>query len=221
MGDDIIADGKVKSRMLLCVDESALARIIDRTVTTMVAWQAIRAEYEAQHELPRSLLARLNAVRQGSSESYGDNGERLYELMEKLADSECDAADQLATNALIQRLRSSSERGSLVLMLASVAAAGLKAAVRELKSAVLLIERTAVVDRPAREEGPVLNVAANGMKETREWCNCGRVGLLKRDCHQFKRNDGGQGHQPASALMIRAACVDAAPSEHAVEGAVT
>ena len=66
VADDVIADGKVKSRMLLCVDDSALARIIDRAVTTMVAWEAIRAEYEAQHELRQPLLVRqLNAVRQG------------------------------------------------------------------------------------------------------------------------------------------------------------
>ena len=31
---------------------------------------------------------------------------------------------------------------------------------------------------------------------------------------------GGQGHRPAAALMIHASCVDAAPSEHAVEGAL-
>ena len=73
MADDVIADGKVMSRMLLCVNGSALARIIDRAVTTMVAWEAIWAEYEAQHELRHRLLLRqLNAVRQASSEAYGD-----------------------------------------------------------------------------------------------------------------------------------------------------
>ena len=94
--DDVIADGKVKSRMLLCVDDSALARIIDRAVSTRVAWEAIRAEYEAQHELRQPLLVRqLNAVRQGSSEAYGDYAERVYEFMEKLAETDIDDADQL------------------------------------------------------------------------------------------------------------------------------
>ena len=46
------------------------------------------------------------------------------------------------------------------------------------------------------------------------------MGHLKRDCRQPKRNDGGQGHRPAAALMIHAAFVDAAPSEHVVEGAL-
>ena len=74
--------------------------------------------------------------------------------MEKLADTEFDAADQLATNALIQGLKSSGERGSLILMLMTVAAPGFNKVVRELKSAVRLIERTAaaVEDKPAREE---------------------------------------------------------------------
>ena len=156
----------------------------------------------------------------GSSEAYGDYAERVYELMEKLADTEFDAADQLATIALIQGLKSSGERGSLVLMLTTVAASGFNEDVRELKSAVRVIKRTAVEDKPSREEGRVLNVEANRKKETRKCYKCGRVGHLQRDCHQPKRNDGGQGNRPAAAMMIHAACVDAAPSKHAVEGAL-
>ena len=149
VADDGIADGKVKSRMLLCVDDSALSRIIDGAVTTMVAWEAIRADYEAQHELRQSLLVRqLNGVRQGSSEAYGDYAEWVYELLEKLVNT--DAADKLETNALIQGWKNSGWRGSLVLMLATVAASGFNAVVKELNSAVRLIERTAVENKPAR-----------------------------------------------------------------------
>ena len=58
MADDVIADGKVKSRMLPCVNDSTLARIIYRVVTMMVAWEAIQVDYEAQHELRQQLLVR-------------------------------------------------------------------------------------------------------------------------------------------------------------------
>ena len=49
--DDVIANGNMKSRMLLRVDDSAPARILDQAVSTRVAWEAIRAEYETQNEL--------------------------------------------------------------------------------------------------------------------------------------------------------------------------
>eukprot|EP00892_Ulva_mutabilis_P004045 jgi/Ulvmu1/2011/UM120_0003.1 len=121
--------------MVLAADDSGLTRIIDRVSSTMSAWEAVRSEYEAQHELRQPLLVRqLNAVRQKSSESYGDNAERVYELMEKLLDTDFEAADQLATNALIQGLKSSAERGSLVLMLTTVAAGGFQEVVRELST---------------------------------------------------------------------------------------
>eukprot|EP00892_Ulva_mutabilis_P005787 jgi/Ulvmu1/3580/UM168_0012.1 len=101
----------------------------------MSAWEAVRSEYEAQDGSRQPLLVRqLNAVRQKSSESYGDYAERVYELMEKLLDTDFEAADQLATNALIQGLKSSAERGSLVLMLTTVAAGGFQEVVRELSA---------------------------------------------------------------------------------------
>ena len=159
-------------------------------------------------------------MRQGPTESYGDYGERVYELMEKLADTESDAADQLATNAPFQVLRISSERGSLVLMLTSVAVSGLNDAISELNSAVRLMERTTVEKKPSREQGRVLNVEASRKKEIHKRCTCGQIGHLKRDCRQPKRNDGGRGYRPAVALMSQAAGVDAAPLEHAVEGAL-
>ena len=116
----------------------------------------------------------------GSSEAYGDYAERVYEFMEKLAETDFNDADQLATNIRIQGLKISGASGSLVLMLTAVAASGFNEDVRELKSAVRLIERTVVEDKPAREEGRVLNGEANRKKETRK-CDCGRVGHLKRD----------------------------------------
>lgn len=91
------------------------------------------------------LVRHLNAMLQGSMRAYADYAEQAYKLMEKLADTEFDPADKLATNALIQgRLKNSSERGSLVLRLTAVAASRFNAVVSELKSAVRLIQRTAV-----------------------------------------------------------------------------
>eukprot|EP00892_Ulva_mutabilis_P006539 jgi/Ulvmu1/4257/UM193_0005.1 len=59
--------------------------------------------------------------------------------MEELLDTDFEAADQLATNALIQGLKSSTERGSLVLMLTTVAAGAFQEVVRELKSACTMM----------------------------------------------------------------------------------
>ena len=50
---DVMADAKVRSRMLLCVEDRGLARIIDQAATTMAAWERVRAEYEAELELRR------------------------------------------------------------------------------------------------------------------------------------------------------------------------
>ena len=74
-----------------------------------------------------------------------------------------------------------------------------------------------VEDKPAREEGRVLNVEANRNKEC---YNCERVGHLKRDYRHPKKSYGGQGSRPAAAMMTHEACVDAAPSEPAVERAL-
>ena len=98
--------------------------------------------------------------------AYGEDVERVHELTEKLANTEFDAAKQLATNALIQGLKNSCKRGSLVLMLTIVTASGLDDVIRELKSAVRLKERTAVEEKPSREEVHVRNVEANRKKNT-------------------------------------------------------
>ena len=151
-----------------------------------------------------------------SLEAYGEDVERVHELTEKLPNT----AKQLATTALIQGLKSSCKRGSLVLMLTIVTASGLDDVIRELKSAVRLKERTAVEEKPSREEGHVLNVEANRKKNTIKRHNCGRVGHLKRHCCQPKRNDGDEGTQPIAAMVIHSVCVDAEPSGHVVEGAL-
>ena len=63
MADDVIADGKVKSRMLLCFDDSALARIINRAVTTMVAWNAFLAEYGVIQIIHSCLFTSVDCAR--------------------------------------------------------------------------------------------------------------------------------------------------------------
>lgn len=217
--DAVGADGRVRNLMLLCVEDRGLVRIIDRAATTLAAWEAVRTEYEAQLELRQPLLvSELNDVRQGASESYTAYAERVFELLEKLEDTDFEAADQLAANALVRGLKKSQEQGSLILTLTSHVSAGFHRVMSELKSAVRLIEGSQQNDRGA--DGKVLTAHARWKPkpspEKRACYNCGKVGHLKKDCRLPKKQAEG----PAAAMMAWAECMQAAEAHVAQTGAV-
>lgn len=217
----VTTDGKVKSYMLLSVDDRGLARIIGRAATTMAAWEGVRAVFEARLELRQPmLLDELNCVVQRPGESYGDYAERVHELLERLDDTDFTAGDELAANALIRGLKDAPERATLVLKLTQHVSEGFEAVKDQLASTVRLIETPQRRAAGQGGEGKALN--ADGQKkkkETRKCFNCGKKGHIAKDCWQPKKQGDHDDAQAAAAMMATgsASAMAARPTQRAAD----
>lgn len=203
--EDATADLRARSMMVLNVDDGGLVRIINRAATTMVAWEALRTEYEARQELRQPLLvSELNDIRQKPSESYTSYAERVQQLLEKLEDTDFEAADQLAANALLRGLKTSPERGSLITMLTQHVSSGFQRVTEELKATVRLLDTPQENSKTGNDEGKAMNAEGQKKKkkkETRRCFNCGKIGHLQADCRLPKKDDAAAA---AAAMAARA-----------------
>eukprot|EP00892_Ulva_mutabilis_P010818 jgi/Ulvmu1/8108/UM040_0003.1 len=202
--DDMKGDEFVRGRLLLAVDDAGLTRIIGAASTAMAAWDELRTEYESDLEARQHLLVgELHGVRQKTGQKYADYADRVHEILEQLEDTDFESGQQLACDQLIRGLKQCPERGALVMALTPLVPDGFTKLKKHLKSTVRLLDSGVGAGSSGRDDGggrAMLADAKKQQKENRKCFHCGKVGHLKADCWQRKKDK----EKPAIAMMARA-----------------